>query len=297
MVHEYGEKLFSQLSEGLQLIDEQEPPMVVFRAQSRLVTGALRELEAYRLAHPFEELSAEVFYFKELLPRFCSLQLYFRYVYKLRVDLPVGDKKRQRKYYQAALARIAAFFSGNGFHYDYHSSGLTQLDGLFFTSSGDPQDVLQPVLADPFGQGTLMGRLVARFMALERFRNDLLCRLHGLEVGPVLSHREVDNTGKLVSGLRWTGEVIHLIELAHGMHLTGQVNAGEMGIVEFFRQLGEVFKVNLRIPKRGFDDLKSRKTMSRTYFLDKMREELIRKMDEEDAYDPDKALRRKGFFR
>jgi hypothetical protein len=211
---------------------------------------------------------AEVFYFKNLLPLFSSLQLHFRYVYKLRVKLPVGDKKRQRKYSQAVLARIMAFFSGNGFHYDYYNSGSAQLDGLFFTSSGDPEDVLQPVLADPFGDGTQMGRLVARFMALERFRNDLLGGLQGLEGVPLLSHREVDHSGKLISGLRWTGEAIHLIELAHGMHLTGQVNGGEMGIVEFFRQMGEVFKVNLMIPKRGFDDLKSRKTMSRTHFLD-----------------------------
>lgn len=296
MVHEYGEKLFSRLDEALGLIDGAEQPMVVFRAQSKMVTGALAELEAYRLGHPFDGLPAEVFYFKELLPRFRSLQLYFRYVYKLRVDLPVGDKKQQRKCYQAGLARIAAFFSGNGFHYDYFNSGLTQLDVLFFTLSADAEDVLQPLLADPFGEGTLMSRLVARFMALERFRNDLLTGLHGLEGAPVLSHRGVDASGELVSGLRWTGEVIHLIELAHGMHLTGQVNSGEIGIVEFFKRLGEFFGVNLRIPKRGFDDLKSRKTMSRTYFLDRMQLELLRKMDEDDAYDPGKQFRKNGFL-
>lgn len=296
MIHEYGEKLFSQLDEALGLIDGAEQPMVVFRAQSKLVTGALRELEGYRLEHPFDGLPSEVFYFKELLPRFMSLQLYFRYVYKLRVGLPMGNKKLQRKYYQAGLARISAFFSGNNFHYDYFNSGLTQLDVLFFTLSSDHEDVLQPVLADPFGEGTLMGRLVSRFMALERFRNDLLAGLHGLEGTPVLSHRGVDAAGELVSGLRWTGEVIHLIELAHGVFLTGQVNSGEIGVVEFFRRLGEFFGVNLRVPKRGFDDLKSRKTMSRTFFLDRMRQELLRKMDEDDAYDPGKQLRKNGFF-
>ena len=184
------------------------------------------------------------------------------------MKLPVGDKKRQRKYYQAALARITAFLVVTVFIMIITIRDQLSWMGFFFTSSGDPEDVLQPVLADPFGDGTQMGRLVARFMALERFRNDLLGGLQGLEGVPLLSHREVDHSGKLMSGLRWTGEAIHLIELAHGMHLTGQVNGGEMEIVEFFRQLGEVFKVNLRIPKRGFDDLKSRKTMSRTHFLD-----------------------------
>lgn len=297
MVHEYGEELWLRLNDELLLIDESELPMVVFRSQSKLLSAALRELEAYRLGHPFDGLPAEIFYYKQLLPRFRSLQLYYRYVYKLRVGLPLGDKKQQRKYYQSGLSRITAFFSGNGFHYDYYNAGLTQLDELFFTSSGDPEDVLQPLLADPFGSGTRMSGLVARFMALERFRGDLLAGVNSLLGAPALSFREVDANGSLVSGLRWTGEVIHLIELAHGMYLTGQVNAGEIGIVDFFRQLGEIFKVNLRVPKRGFDDLKSRKTMSRTYFLDKMREELLRKMEQDDAYDPDKALRRHGYFK
>ena len=64
MVQEYGEKLFLQLSDGLQSIDAQEPPMVVFRAQSRLVTGALRDLEAYRLAHPFDDMWLRFFTLK-----------------------------------------------------------------------------------------------------------------------------------------------------------------------------------------------------------------------------------------
>ena len=169
------------------------------------------------------------------------------------------------------------------------------LDGIFYTRK-DPGNILQPLVSgyDPF-LGSPMSELVSWFMAYERLRNEILAQLHELSGKLPVSHTSVNASGGLQHEIKWTGGDIHLIELVHGIHLTGQVNNGEIGIVELFRVVGQFFGVNLRVPKRGFDDLKARKTMSRTSFMDMMRAAIVKKMDDDDAFDPGKVRRRNGF--
>ncbi|SDH45798.1 RteC protein [Pedobacter terrae] len=137
--------------------------------------------------------------------------------------------------------------------------------------------------------------LVSSFLAQERLRNEILALLHALSGRGALSSTVVDPLGGLQREFKWTGEDIHLIELVNGIHLTGQVNSGSIGIVELFKVVGTFFGVNHRVSKRGFDDLKARKTISRTAFLDIMRLAVLKKMDDDDAFDPGKAARRNGF--
>lgn len=90
-------------------------------------------------------------------------------------------------------------------------------------------------------------------------------------------------------GMRWTGEKVNLIELAHSLFVSGQIENGKVGITEFFERMGRCFDIDLGIPKRGFDDLSSRKRLSRTHFLELLREGLERKFDDADAFDPGKG--------
>ncbi|WP_288879766.1 RteC domain-containing protein [Pedobacter panaciterrae] len=88
----------------------------------------------------------------------------------------------------------------------------------------------------------------------------------------------------MIKPIQWTGEVIHLIELAYGIHLKEQVNNGSIGIVDFFKNLGDFFGVNLGIPKKGFDNIKARKLLRKTEFTEQIREALLKKMDEKDEW-------------
>lgn len=87
-------------------------------------------------------------------------------------------------------------------------------------------------------------------------------------------------------GLRWTGEKVNLIELARALFVSGQIDNGKVGITEFVERMGRCFEIDLGIPKRGFDDLGSRKRLSRTHFLEALREGLVKKFDDADAFDP-----------
>ncbi|NII83136.1 RteC domain-containing protein [Pedobacter sp. SG908] len=296
MYNKFSEKLLGELHARLESLSLVElSPVPLLKAQVSAVADALKDLTDFLAAHPPLDKQEEIGYYKFTYPRFKSLIVYYTEYHYLLVGVPESGLKAKKKYYLSRLSAIAAFFEQHTLHYDYFRLDGGMLDELFY-SAVDAGNVLQPIVLGygPF-LGTAMSELVSWFMALERLRNDILRLLHGLSGPGPMSATVVDPTGTLQREFKWTGEDIHLIELVHGIHLTGQVNNGSIGIVELFKVVGTFFGVNLRVPKRGFDDLKARKTMSKTAFLDMMRSAVLKKMDEDDAYDPEKARRRNGF--
>lgn len=232
------------------------------------------------------DVSGQVFYFKRVYPRLKGLALYAQGRFLRSGELEGASVKELRRFYQGEVSRIDRFFMRYQFHYGYFCLGGSELDGLFFSLGAGLQSVLLPVLALDVPAGVpLTGYLFALFVAKERLRVDLLGLLAGLDGKPVLSDSaSVSDQGALHRPFQWTAEVVNLIELAHALHLKGAVNDGQTGIVEFFEGLGDFFGVNLGVPKRGFEDLKARKRLSKTHFTDSLRDALLEKMAESDAW-------------
>ncbi|SER90123.1 RteC domain-containing protein [Pedobacter rhizosphaerae] len=296
MYLKFSEKLLAELDIRLESLAVQEFSDVArLKARTALIADAIGVLSDFVSEHPSEDSLEEILYYKTIYPRFKSLIVFETAYQYFLVDVPDSGLKAKKKYCLLKLREIARFFEQNSMHYDYFRLDGEMLDELFYTRN-DAGNVLQPfVLAyEPF-LGTPMAELVSSFVAFERLRNEILALLHALSGPASLSATVVDAAGSLQRQFKWTGEDIHLIELAHGIHLTGQVNNGAIGIVELFKIVGEFFGVNLRVPKRGFDDLKARKTMSKTAFLDMMKAAMLKKMEDDDAYDPEKLRRRNGF--
>jgi len=296
MYNKFSENLLGELNARLESLSEEElSPVAMLKAQITAVADALKDLTGFISEHPFTDPLEEIGYFKFIYPRFKSLLVYYTEYHCFMAGVPQSGLKAKKKYYLSKLRSITVFFEQNCMHYDYFRLDGCLLDEVFY-SRRDVKNILQPfVLSYEPILGTPMAELLSWFMAQERVRNEILALLHGLTGPGPLSATVVDPTGSLQREIKWTGEDIHLIELVHGIHLTGQVNNGSIGIVELFKVVGAFFGVNLRVPKRGFDDLKARKTISKTAFLDMMRVAVLKKMDEDDAYDPDKAARRNGF--
>ncbi|MBB6271863.1 hypothetical protein HDF26_002320 [Pedobacter cryoconitis] len=253
--------------------------------QLELISDAQEELEALFDDGVFADLVVGVFYFKEVYAQLKGLQLYCRGHFVVSSELPAGTKER-RKYLLAELAGVDRFLLRYQFHYGYYCLGAVELDDLLFSSGLDEFSVLCPLLPMDVPEGVPQtAYLFALFLAKERLRADLLGMIAALDSPPVLSaSASVTEKGDLHRPFQWTSEVVHLIELAHALHLKGVVNDGDTGIVEFFEGLGDFFGVNLGVPKRGFEDLKARKRLSKTYFTDSLREALLEKMQESDAW-------------
>jgi hypothetical protein len=296
MYNKFSENLMDRLCPLLEsiVLNESRPDLLV-RAQTAAIADALNTLSDFVLENPFSDKLSEINYYKYIYPKFKSLLVYYTEYHSFCSAIPASGVKAKKRYFLFRLHAIADFFEHNRLHYDYFRLDGCMLDEVFY-SLGDPGNVLQPMVTsyDPF-LGTRMSEMVSWFIAYERLRNEILAQLHTLSGKLPISHTVVDPSGGLQHEIRWTGGDIHLIELVHGIHLTGQVNDGQIGIVELFKVVGDFFGVNLRVPKRGFDDLKARKTMSKTAFLDMMKVAVLKKMDEDDAYDPRRTARRNGF--
>ncbi|KAA6321098.1 hypothetical protein EZS27_029212 [termite gut metagenome] len=78
--------------------------------------------------------------------------------------------------------------------------------------------------------------------------------------------------------LKWLGTYVDLVELGYALHATGIF--GSISLKRLFRVLGEVFDIDTKNFSRTFTDIKNRTTGDRTKFLNTLKENLLRKLEE-----------------
>ena len=86
--------------------------------------------------------------------------------------------------------------------------------------------------------------------------------------------------------LRWTGDSCNLIELVYGIFDCRQVNDGEVDLSDLMDVFEQCFQINLSRYFRRFTEIKRRKSMSKTRFLDEMARMVNKRIDDGDAYVP-----------
>lgn len=84
---------------------------------------------------------------------------------------------------------------------------------------------------------------------------------------------------------RWTGTLIELVELIYGLQEIGCINDGETSINELTGYFGKLLGIEIKdiLCYNTYANIKHRKSDSRTYFLDRMRERLNLRMQRDEA--------------
>lgn len=87
-----------------------------------------------------------------------------------------------------------------------------------------------------------------------------------------------------VQRMRWTGNLVELVEIIYALDELHCINDGETPINELFSFFGRLFGMDMKESHcyNAYTDMKRRKNDSRTYFLDKMRERLNLRMQRDD---------------
>lgn len=85
-----------------------------------------------------------------------------------------------------------------------------------------------------------------------------------------------------ISSYRWTGSAVELVELIYGLVEMRCINNGETPITELASFINSQFDIEIKDCYSAYVDMKRRKNDSRTYYLDKMRERLNRRMERDD---------------
>jgi hypothetical protein len=241
-----------------------------------LTAGAIDKLKADVLESGFTDIENEISFFKVTKPNIYALQIYEVDLYNITVNEPPGAPEMRKAYYEQELLYIIRFFRTHAFHYQYYKTGAAVLDAQYFTRDGKPSDIPVLDLAEPFpGFTTPLDYLFAKFIAAERMQEYLLDQLNS-----TLRPAKVVKQGPL---LRWTGEAINLVEVAYGIWLTGQLNDGNVTITDIIHWLEDKLSVSIGVPNARWAQIAARKNSSPAKFLDRMRDAILGRIDQEQA--------------
>ncbi len=223
----------------------------------------------------FDNQEQEIDFFRNTLPGFYSLKMFYDEIYFIESRMPMGGYKKLTNFYQSEIEIIERFFEKHSFFFGYYKMGATDLDQSFFIQDFMKDSVLLLGLSEVESNTcTPVSYLFAKFNAFEQ----LILTLKHRMMEQVEGNINFRNTVKSLDKLVWTGEVINLVELAFGIYHTKQLNNGSAGIGSICRWLGECFGVNLGVPSKRWSEIARRTTMSNTRFLDQMKKRSFQRL-------------------
>jgi len=257
-------------------------PLERMRGELSAASEAIRALRALVQADGFGSQAQQIEFFRSVKPLFQAHLIFATERYSMETTRPLVKGKGMRRFQQSQLDYIDRFFVLNGFFYGYFKLGATELDRFYFipgASSDGLVGVELPEL-DP-GFATVGDYLFAKFIALEKLRELVVAEMQV----PVVAGVGVVRSKK-GRALRWTGDSCNLIELAYGIFDCKQVNDGDVDLSDLMDVFEACFQINLSRYFRRFTEIKRRKSMSKTRFLDEMARAVNKRIDDGDAYVP-----------
>lgn len=288
MEKQKGMKLISQVTDEVSKIYAGGAlPLQQLREVVVLVNKQFAAIRLEMETNGFGSEQEEIDFFKLVKPAMRCWLLYAADRFAIDLVCPVGVKSQQMDYYLNELDYVQRSLQRFPLHYTYFRQGMTELDRVYFLR-GSLGDVPTGHSGDDPEFSTPCDYLWAKFMAGKEVIEYLVGKIDMLEKGMEVKNDDagVVVTKPVVVPLRWTGEKVHLIELCYALFFSGQIDNGKLGVMEFFAKVGAFFEIDLGIPKRGFEDLKSRKRLSRTHFLEVLQNGLEEKFDAADEYRP-----------
>ena len=268
MIRKLSADLYQQMKADLEdLKGGTIPKSQMLKDAILIVQKYLDELKVLVNANPFLDEEEEIWFFKIEKPRFYRWLIFYTELFAIDNTKPMIGEEELKEHYNDQMRYINRFFRSHEFHYQYFRMDGEELDRLYFLrgATSDKLDMnLVPRVDPSFGTGHEY--LFSNFKAYEMLQRYLSKQLtFGID-----GHIENKKNKKLT----WTGERVDLIELIYGLWLTGQFNNGEAGLRTIAEVFQGMFDLDLNRYASRFSQIKQRKRMSKTKFLDQMRDAL-----------------------
>ncbi|MDA3613498.1 RteC domain-containing protein [Polluticaenibacter yanchengensis] len=240
----------------------------------QLIINCVSDLKEFILNRGFKNESEEIRFFKYLKPTILSKLIYYNTIYKIETQKPHGTKTT-KKYLINKLRELKSFFNNNLEFYKYYRTNSTYLDDkLFVRGNHDFKLNLNTYYFESDHRfTTTYDYKLAKIMA-----NDLL---------QVYIETKLESLNKTqlalesVKGLKWTGSKVALTELIYALHTQHVINNGNIDIKLLARYCERLLDIDLGDYYHTFLEIKRRK-INRTKFIDKLREGLNKKIEEQD---------------
>lgn len=237
----------------------------------------LADLKGAVESQPFGSDAEEIDYFKRCKPLLLGRLIYFYRILHIESGRPPCEDMLD-EYYIKKQEELKLFFDRHVTFYQYYKSGGTHLDEYYFLRKHREKYINIHVYCfdDDFVSSTGYDHLVARIVAMELLYAYLTARKRAIQ------QPECEGLLNMNGKYKWTGNAIELVELAYGLSQMQSINGGDVPIQELVAFVAASFGIEVKDCYSAYTDMKRRKNGSRTYYLDKMRERLNRRMEQDD---------------
>jgi RteC protein len=282
--HYWREIRYPQLLEELGQLQTDDNELVATKNRLSYIRATLSELQQQVAALGFEGEQEEIEFLKTVLPRFTSLQyLYAEWLHVLSRK-PKGSPRNLLQHYLCFIRQADHFIDNHYDFYQYYQLQLSGSDGQYFLRHIQAENTAHLPMADP-QFSTEVSDLFGRFIALDLLREQLLQKIRDMNGFPVLDSWQEPFTGRR---LQWTGNRTNLVEIIYGIYYNGQLNHGQATLNDIIRLMEDVFQIELKQVHRDFGNIRDRKRLSPTHFLEQMQQSIREVVEQDMAYDPAK---------
>lgn len=248
-----------RLSEGNQLL--------TFENCLMEIDVTIRRLKEKVRKHQFDSIAEEVYFFKELKPKFVAEFIFYTSVLEIESNKPQNNIKMLRRYYVNQLKKLESLNDRNRDFHNYYSRGATYLDHKYFVRHSYDLKMHLPQHLYSFDDRftTSHDFYVAKFIANKKivsFINEQRSKMES-EVIQRIDYRK----------LEWSSAKVNLVELIYAIHISKVINSGSLGLSQTIKIFEDLFNIDLHNFHKILTEIKARKN-SRTKFINQLQESL-----------------------
>ena len=277
-MRKFWEDLQAKLERELLQLEMKENNQIIFcQAAIRIIRNALEDLRNLVLENGFASDEEEIFFFKNVKQAIVQQLIYYSELLMIESRRPPGNKEFNVRYYNQELDRMNRFCVENMPYWQYHITGASSMDKVYFTRDGADRDAFSDASVVNIDRhfSTSYDFLFAKLSAYDKLSNYYNVYVRELENGAPTRQLKKD---KLV----WTGSKAAVIELIYGLHSCGVINNGNVEVKQIAEFFGEHFNVQIGNWYRAFQDMRERKA-NKTIFTDQLKKKILERMDETDV--------------
>lgn len=272
-------EIIRKLDEELtQLKSKQQSSLINAETAVGICQLALDQLRKLVIKNGFDTEEEEIHFFKYVKPKVLGKYIYYVQLFEIESHRYNAAPKFQIKYLNQFSKDLHKYLEENIQFCQYYWGDKTKLDKFYFLreNSNYRMSVRNICVLMDYKYSTAQDAMAASIIAYEQLIKYVDKEIDILNFGP-LKDREA-----FKSNAYWNGTIAAAVELLYALKFSGVVNNGNIDIHELAQIFEKMFNIKLEDYYRVFLDIKGRKK-SKTKFLDKLTQDLLRKINDADA--------------
>jgi RteC protein len=284
-MNQHAEKIYEELLIGLEALDQNpSEKRIAPDPRLQLLTNAIEQLKQKLKTHEFANDDEEIYFFKNILPRFLSLYIYYTEKIFIECSERTGTQKSKEAFLEHLFEKIDYFFKTNDEFFNYYRFEKTRFDKFYFLRNRTLEDENPglPLVMMDLSFCTIHSWKLSMIIAYTRLEKEIQFKSFEQTIGaPALVPGALNENSAKQENIRleWTDPNMGLVELIYSLKEKGAFNHGKADLKSIAKCFEQSFGVKFSNLSKSFQDLLSRKKSYSSY-LDKLREELNRGIDE-----------------